>query len=75
MKIDFPKFGEVRGHEFHYSTWSEEDKKANLWSVTRHSTGSTRKEGYSLPNLHASYVHLYFPQIPSLISDFLGLAR
>ena len=74
-KIDFPKFGEVRGHEFHYSTWSEEDKKTNLWSVTRHSTGSTRKEGYSLPNLHASYVHLYFPQIPSLISDFLGLAR
>jgi len=74
-KIDLPKFGEVRGHEFHYSSWLEEEQKANLWSVTRHSTGKNRNEGYSLPNLHASYVHIYFPQAPSLISDFFGLTR
>jgi len=72
-KIDIPKFGEVRGHEFHYSSWLLEGKEANLWSVTRYSTGKTRREGYSQPNLHASYVHLFFPQVPSLICDFFGL--
>ena len=61
-KVELPNFGEIRGHEFHYSNWTEENKQANLWEVTRHSTGTSRREGYSTSNLHASYVHLYFPQ-------------
>ena len=73
-KIDLPEYGEIRGHEFHYSKWSDESKKANLWNVTRHSTGFSRMEGYSLSNLHASYVHLYFPQVTAFISDFFSLS-
>ena len=72
-KINLPGFGEIRGHEFHYSTWSKEEEMANLWSVTRHSTGVSRNEGYRVSKLHASYVHLYFPQVASLICDFFGL--
>ena len=45
-KIDLPNSGEVRGHEFHYSRWTEESTHANLWDVTRHSTGNSRREGY-----------------------------
>ena len=72
-KIDLPKSGEVRGHEFHYSRWTEESTHANLWDVTRHSTGNSRREGYRTANLHASYVHLYFPQASPLIRDVLHL--
>jgi len=73
-KIDSLQSGEVRGHEFHYSRWSEETKQANLWEVTRHSTGNSRREGYRTANLHASYVHLYFPQAASLISEILRIS-
>jgi len=72
-KIDLPNSGEVRGHEFHYSRWTEESTHANLWDVTRHSTGSSRREGYRTANLHASYVHLYFPQAAPLIREVLHL--
>ena len=72
-KIDLPNSGEVRGHEFHYSRWTEELTHANLWDVTRHSTGNSRREGYRTANLHASYVHLYFPQAASLISEILRI--
>ncbi len=73
-KIDLPNSGEVRGHEFHYSCWTEESTHANLWDVTRHSTGNSRREGYRTANLHASYVHLYFPQAASLISEILRIS-
>ena len=72
-KIDLSESGEVRGHEFHYSHWSDETKKANLWKVTRHSTGITRSEGYRTANLHASYVHLYFPQAAAVMRKILHL--
>ena len=73
-KIDLPNSGEVRGHEFHYSRWTEESTHANLWDVTRHSTGNSRREGYRTANLHASYIHLYFPQAASLISEILRIS-
>ena len=72
-KVVSSNFGEIRGHEFHYSHWTEETKQANLWEVTRHSTGISRMEGYRTSNLHASYVHLYFPQASSLISGIFNL--
>ena len=72
-KVVSSNFGEIRGHEFHYSHWTEETKQANLWEVTRHSTGISRMEGYRTSNLHASYVHLYFPQASSLISEIFNL--
>ena len=72
-KIVLPEKGEVRGHEFHYSQWSAETNRANLWDVRRHSTGIFRKEGFRTANLHASYVHLYFPQAASLIAEILRI--
>ena len=60
-------------NEFHYSHWTDESKQANLWEVTRHSTGASRREGYCTSNLHASYVHLYFPQASSLIREKFDL--
>ena len=72
-KVESSNYGEIRGHEFHYSCWTEETKQANLWEVTRHSTGISRMEGYRTSNLHASYVHLYFPQASSLISEIFNL--
>jgi hypothetical protein len=45
-----------------------------FWEVTRHSTGVSRMEGYRTLNLHASYVHLYFPQASSLISEIFNLS-
>ena len=72
-KIDLPGKGEARGHEFHYSKWSSEMSRANLWEVTRHSTGISRTEGFRTGNLHASYVHLYFPQAALLINEVLQI--
>ena len=34
---------------------------------------SSRREGYRSSNLHASYVHLYFPQASSLIHEIFNL--
>jgi len=52
---------EFRGHEFHYSRWQAESGTANLWTARRKRLGSERREGFTRRNLHASYVHLYFP--------------
>jgi cobyrinic acid a,c-diamide synthase len=49
-----------RGHEFHHSIWLREREHANLWSVRHKRTGAARREGCSISNLHASYVHLHF---------------
>jgi cobyrinic acid a,c-diamide synthase len=64
---------EARGHEFHHSEWVEEPELANLWTVTRHSTGISRHEGFGTETLHASYVHLHFPQAAPLVRRVLRL--
>jgi len=64
---------EARGHEFHHSEWMEESERANLWTVTRHSTGVSRREGFGTETLHASYVHLHFPQAAPLLRKVLRL--
>ena len=69
----FEEGGTFRGHEFHYSNWEEESNLANAWTVRRHADGSERKEGYQRGNLHASYVHLYFPKAAQVLSPLFGL--
>jgi cobyrinic acid a,c-diamide synthase len=64
-----------RGHEFHHSVWSGEPEQANLWSVQRKRTGGFRREGFSMPNLHASYVHLHFRTSGPVIEPFLNRER
>ncbi len=61
-----------RGHEFHYSYWSAESERANLWQVTKKSRQTTRWEGYTKGRLHASYVHLYFPSASELFVELFG---
>ena len=69
----FEEWGAFRGHEFHYSNWEEESNLANAWTVRRHADGNERKEGYQRGNLHASYVHLYFPKAAQVLSPLFGL--
>jgi len=63
-----------RGHEFHHSQWQGEAEHANAWSVTRRRTGTSRREGFRTPTLHASYVHLYFSQSAALLRQQLSLS-
>ena len=61
----------LRGHEFHHSRWEAESEAANLWTVTRRSTGAGRREGYVRRGLHASYVHLAWSRAGGLIERVL----
>ena len=61
-----------RAHEFHYSYWDAEASHANLWTVKKHSRSKTRLEGYGTSNLHASYLHLYFPSAQPLFQKLFG---
>jgi len=63
------------GHEFHHSVWSGEPEQANLWSVQRKRTGGFRREGFFIPNLHASYVHVHFRTSGPVIEPFLNRER
>lgn len=73
----FPQIGSknliIRGHEYHYSRWLEEKQSANLWQVKTCHSHMARTEGYQNDNIHASFVHLYFPTAAQLISHFFKL--
>jgi cobyrinic acid a,c-diamide synthase len=62
-----------RGHEFHHSVWRSEPERANAWKVTRKRTGRERVEGFRTAKLHASYVHLYFPNNADFVRAQLGI--
>lgn len=62
-----------RGHEFHHSKWDLEESRANAWTVSRRRNSQQRREGFRTQSLHASYVHLYFPQSASLVEPQLAL--
>ena len=64
-----------RGHEFHHSLWLGELEHANLWNVRRKRTGAFRREGFLIPNLHASYVHLHFRSSSAVVAPFLKKER
>jgi cobyrinic acid a,c-diamide synthase len=61
-----------RGHEFHHSRWNAEPHLANLWTVRRKRTDSTRREGFQKKGLHASYVHLYFPTSQTVLRPLMN---
>jgi cobyrinic acid a,c-diamide synthase len=64
-----------RGHEFHHSLWAGEPEHANLWNVQRKRTAASRREGFSIANLHASYVHLHFRTSGPILEPFLTRER
>ncbi len=62
----------LRGHEFHYSTWSSPVSGQAPYRVLSHSSHfPARLEGYVRGNLLASYVHLHFVQNPQLAENFV----
>ena len=63
------------GHEFHHSVWLGEPEHANLWNVRRKRTGAARREGFSISNVHASYVHLHFRTSRAVLRSFLNRER
>jgi cobyrinic acid a,c-diamide synthase len=63
------------GHEFHHSVWSGESEHANLWSVRRKRGDTFRREGFSMSNLHASYVHLHFRTGSPILEPFINRER
>jgi len=62
-----------KGHEFHHSIWLGETEHSNAWSVLRKRTGAARSEGFRSGRLHASYVHLYFPNSADFMRAQLGI--
>lgn len=58
----------VRGHEFHWSTLTAGEEKANAWSVEEKGGFI---EGFKLNNLLASYIHIHFGSDPQLAPNFV----
>lgn len=64
---------ELRGHEFHYSTW----ESPTVWHCAheiapRRQSENTQKDGWVRKNLLASQVHLHFLQDKALASRFVN---
>ena len=63
----------VRGHEFHASgLTAAPDRPA--WSC-RNSFGDHHPEGFALPGILASYLHLHLPANPTAAKRFIDAAR
>ncbi|MEM1295616.1 MAG: cobyrinate a,c-diamide synthase [Verrucomicrobiota bacterium] len=56
--------GAVTGHEFHHSRWLSEETCANGWEVTKRRSGRSRREGFRVHQLQATYVHsMWTPEL------------
>lgn len=67
----------VRGHEFHYSTWTGQQDEAEpaCYVLPRSGAGEARAEGARLGSLWASYVHIHFGAKPELAERFVQACR
>ena len=74
----FP-FGQIRGHEFHYSTLEPENFCDGIvtpvYQVRKRLNEAARPEGYLYKNCLASYVHLHFGSNPEFASSLVGAAQ
>lgn len=68
---------EIRGHEFHYSSWIDRPLglPAALELTGRDGDVSGWPEGACARNLWASYVHIHFNGLPRLASRFVAACR
>jgi cobyrinic acid a,c-diamide synthase len=59
----------LRGHEFHYSTITQDDSAAAGWqpayAISRRRSGAVEAEGFCKGAVLASYVHLHFASAPA----------
>jgi cobyrinic acid a,c-diamide synthase len=60
----------ARGQEFHQSRVVEADLEPGLFELTT-SAGETRRDGYLLDGVLASYVHLHFGSAPDIADSLL----
>lgn len=66
----------LRGHEFHYSTWTLQEHCHPAYTVLpRHAAETARPEGFAHGNLHASYIHIHFGQDERLAARFVACCR
>ncbi len=61
----------VRGHEFHRSQLTKAPKEPLYRTKGYDSRGQAGTEGWQLYQLHASYIHLHWGGLPSIIAQFL----
>jgi cobyrinic acid a,c-diamide synthase len=61
----------IKGHEFHYSDWTDYGKVPHMYEITPRFGDEPREEGFAFNNLQASYVHLHFAAHPKLADNFV----
>jgi cobyrinic acid a,c-diamide synthase len=68
---------QVRGHEFHYSTWENrlEDLQPAYSLIPPNGQGEIQPEGVCLGSLWATYVHLPFWNKPELALRFVNCCK
>ncbi len=67
----------MRGHEFHYSTWSDSTGAVPpaYTIVPDEWRSESRREGAAIRNVVASYIHLHFLSYPELAVRFVRAGR
>jgi cobyrinic acid a,c-diamide synthase len=66
----------ARGHEFHYSEIvSEPPELSRLYELTARRGGAPVREGYTVNQVLASYVHLHFGSNPEVARHFVDRCR
>lgn len=65
----------LRGHEFHYSSFTPRNEE-HPWAFSFTKAGGySRPEGYALGNLLASYLHFHFAAKPAAVRRFASCCR
>ncbi len=65
----------ITGHEFHYSTMSQEGAISPAFSFTGVSGGDRWMEGFATPAICASYLHIHLRSNPRAASRFVESCR
>jgi cobyrinic acid a,c-diamide synthase len=66
----------VRGHEFHYSEIHPGPAAVpTLYQLTARRGGESRREGFTVNRVLASYVHLHFGSNPEVARHLVGCCR
>lgn len=66
----------LRGHSFHCSQITHEEKNIQKTTVVHYSlSGNEQPEGFAVGNVFGSYIHLHFAADPSFVAHFMSLAR
>jgi cobyrinic acid a,c-diamide synthase len=65
----------IRGHSFHHSRIVNAAQVRTAYSVTYSLSGKQEREGFSVGNVLASYVHIHFRAAGSIAGHFVSAAR